>query len=205
MHILRIIFGEILLRVENLRLPAPYFRIFTWHLIAPYSLAPRATARLARPLDRPWSDVPILCADYHIALSLSLCVISSNLSLQLGHPNLFVIRFRICLTPVQSALLQLSEKRIRHCYQKSTFTRNYCYSLSLHIVRKNWYFSCSVSGPWSLPKRVRKRGRSSASSFSFQYLHVSLRLSNSSVCYFHSGTLFYLTIMVFTSCRLFYC
>ena len=37
--------------------------------IFPYMLAPRATAWLAQPLDRPWSDVRILCADYHIALS----------------------------------------------------------------------------------------------------------------------------------------
>ena len=68
-RILRIIFGEILLNVENLCLSAPYFRLFSWRLSAPYRLAPRASVLLARRLDRPWSDVRILCADYRIAVS----------------------------------------------------------------------------------------------------------------------------------------
>ena len=47
--------------------------------IVPYMLAPRATTRLAQHLDRPCSDVRILCADYHIALSalsVQICIYS---------------------------------------------------------------------------------------------------------------------------------
>jgi len=45
------IFRGILLRMENLSLPTPYFCLFLWHLSAPYRLAPR----VAYPLDWPWT------------------------------------------------------------------------------------------------------------------------------------------------------
>jgi len=56
---LRIIFGEILSSVENLVLPAPYFRSFQWYLSSTYRLAPRAAVRLARPLVRLWSVMKV--------------------------------------------------------------------------------------------------------------------------------------------------
>jgi hypothetical protein len=40
--------------MENLSLPAPYPRLFHWRLSASYSVAPRAAARLARHLFRPY-------------------------------------------------------------------------------------------------------------------------------------------------------
>jgi hypothetical protein len=49
---LRIIFGEILLRVESQSLPAPYFALFELRPSASYKLAPWVAARLACPLDR---------------------------------------------------------------------------------------------------------------------------------------------------------
>ena len=66
-----------------------------------------------------------------------LCVTSSNVCLQVGYPNLFVLWAQICLIPVQSALLHSSPKRNRHCYRNSTVTRDCCCILSLHGVPKS--------------------------------------------------------------------
>jgi hypothetical protein len=49
------VFEEILLHVENLSLLAWYFQLFQRRLSTPYCLAPRAAARLARPLDQPYT------------------------------------------------------------------------------------------------------------------------------------------------------
>lgn len=66
-HIADNLFGEILLRMEKTCVYEHRISDYSRD-IDPYMLAPRATARLAQPLERPWSDVRILCADYHIAV-----------------------------------------------------------------------------------------------------------------------------------------
>jgi hypothetical protein len=48
---LHVILAEIISRVVNLILPAPYFRLLQWRLSALYKLVPTAVARLDRPLD----------------------------------------------------------------------------------------------------------------------------------------------------------
>jgi len=48
-----IIFGEILLLVENLTSLAPYFQIFQWHLTISYRVVPWGSAQLAHPLEWP--------------------------------------------------------------------------------------------------------------------------------------------------------
>jgi hypothetical protein len=72
---LRIIFREILSRVDNLSLPAPCFRLLPSRLRAPYKLAIRATTRLARaPSTRPAYSIPtphICCPEtniFHISI-----------------------------------------------------------------------------------------------------------------------------------------